>query len=140
MILGTEEDKQAISIGRSSNALSRASIDTKNGEMTLLVGKEKVKFNLHQSIQLTGEEKNFCMRIESSLQHFEKQALNFLQEKTLEGIELNTNFVSTKELELELKLLNLDVEELNFMKDENGERVLARKNMKGQSKDLVLFQ
>ena len=48
--------------------------------------------------------------------------------------------MSTKELELELKLLNLDLEELNFMKDENGERVLARKNMKGQSKDLVLFQ
>ena len=70
MILGTEEDKQAISIGRPSNALSRAWIDTKNGEMTLLVGKEKVKFNLHQSIQLTDEEKNFCMRIEGSLQHF----------------------------------------------------------------------
>ena len=67
--------------------------------MTLLVGKEKVKFNLHQSIQLTDEEKNFCMRIESSIQHFEKQAPDFLQEKTLEGIELNTNFVSTKELE-----------------------------------------
>ena len=36
--------------------------------------------------------------------------------------------MSTKELELELKLLNLDVEELNLMKDDNGEEVLATKD------------
>ena len=64
--------------------------------MTLLVGKENVKFNLCQSIQMTGEEKNFYTWIESSLQHFEKQAPDFLQDKTLKGIELNTNSVYTK--------------------------------------------
>ena len=78
MILGNEENKQAVSTKRPFNALSRAWIDTVNGEMTLLVGKEKVKFNLHQRIHLTVEEKNFRMQIESSLQHFEKQALDFL--------------------------------------------------------------
>ena len=52
VILGNEEDKQVVSTGRHSNALSRAWIDIENGEMTLLVGKEKVKFNLHQSIHL----------------------------------------------------------------------------------------
>ena len=35
--------------------------------------------------------------------------------------------MSIKELELELKLLNLDVEELIFMKDENGEGALTTK-------------
>ena len=128
VILGNEEDKQVVSIEIPSNALSRSWIDTENGEMTLLVGKEKVKFNIHQNIQLTNEEKNLCMQMESSLQHFKKQAPDFLKEKTLEGIELSTNSVSIKELELELKLLNLDVEELNLMKDENGEEVLTTKD------------
>ena len=109
VILGKEEDKQVVSTKKPSNALSRAWIDTENGEMTLLVGKEKVKFNLHQSIQLTNEERNSFMLIESSLQHFKGQAPDFLQEETLEGIELNTNSMSTKDLELELKFLNLDV-------------------------------
>ena len=58
----------------------------KMGEMTLLVGKEKVRFNLHQSIQLTNEENNCCMRITRSLQHFEGQSPDFFQEETLEGI------------------------------------------------------
>ena len=35
--------------------------------------------------------------------------------------------MSTKELELELKLLNLDVEELILMKDKDGEGALATK-------------
>ena len=54
--------------------------------MTLLVGKEKVKFNLHQSIQLTDEEKMACMRIESSFLHFEEQTPRILQETTLIGV------------------------------------------------------
>ena len=36
--------------------------------------------------------------------------------------------MSTKELELELKLLNLDVEELILMKDKDGEGALATKD------------
>ena len=55
--LGMEEDRQASSIGIPSNATSQAWIDIEHGEMTLLVGEEKVMFNLHQSIQLANEEK-----------------------------------------------------------------------------------
>ena len=55
--LGMEEGRQASSIGIPSNATSQAWIDIEHGEMTLLVGEEKVMFNLHQSIQLTNEEK-----------------------------------------------------------------------------------
>ena len=50
MTLGMEEDQQMSSIGTPSKAISQAWIDVEHGEMTLLVGKEKVKFNLHQSI------------------------------------------------------------------------------------------
>ena len=42
--LGMEEDQQVSSIGTPSNATSQAWIDVEHGEMTLLVGKEKVNF------------------------------------------------------------------------------------------------
>ena len=89
------------SIGRPSNATSQALIEIEHGEMTLLVGKEKVKFNLHQSIQFTDEEKNYCMQIESSLLPFEELAPTILQEETLEGYKLKTNSFPTKELDFE---------------------------------------
>ena len=44
--LGIEEDQQVSSIGRPSHATSQAWIDIEHGEMTLLIGTEKVKFNL----------------------------------------------------------------------------------------------
>ena len=86
MTLGMEEDQQVSSIGRPSNATSQAWIDLEHGEMTLLVGKEKVKFNLHQSIQLTNEEKNCCMRRESSLLPFEEQYLRSFKRTLLKDI------------------------------------------------------
>ena len=55
--VGMEEEQQVSFIGTPSTSISQAWIDVKHGEMTLLVGKEKMKFNLHQSIQLTDEEK-----------------------------------------------------------------------------------
>ena len=87
-----------------------------------------MKVNLHQSIQITNEERKSCRRIESSLLHSKEQARDILQEETLEGNELNTNFVSTKELELELKLHSLDMGELILMKDEDEEEAVATKD------------
>ena len=65
VILGIEENQQVSSSGKSSKSKSQAWIDIQNGEMALLVGQEKVKINLTQSIQLTDEEKLRCMWIES---------------------------------------------------------------------------
>ena len=123
--LGMEEDQQALLIGRPSNATSQAWIDIEHGEMTLLVGKEKVKFNLHQSIQLTDEEKHCCMRIESSFLPFEEQAPKILQEETLEGFELKTNYFPIKELDFELTSPILKVEELITTSDEDEKGVVA---------------
>ena len=97
-----EEDQQVLSIGRPSNATSQAWIDVEHREMTLLVGKKKMEFNLHQSIQLTDEEKNYCMPIESSLLSFEEQPPKILQDYTLEGYKLKINSFPTKELAFEL--------------------------------------
>ena len=76
-------------------------IDAKYGEMTFLVSEEKVKFDLHQSIQLTNEEKRMCMRIESLLLPIEEHEPMFLKEDTLEGFEIMANSLSTKELPFE---------------------------------------
>ena len=76
--LGMEADQQVSSIGRPSNTTSQAWIDVEHGEITLLVGREKVKFNLHQSIQLTDEEKMTCMWIESPLLPFDELAPTIL--------------------------------------------------------------
>ena len=44
---GIEEDLEVSSIGTPSNATSQAWIDIEHGEMILLIGKEKLKLNLH---------------------------------------------------------------------------------------------
>ena len=41
---------------------SQAWIDIKKGELTLLVGEEKAKFNLHQPLPLTEQERTMCRK------------------------------------------------------------------------------
>ena len=126
--LEREEDNQASSKGRPSNAFSQAWIDTKYREMTLLVGKEKVKFNLHRSIQLTVEDRSNYRQIKSSLLHFDKQAPKILQGVTFEGSKLNTNSFPIQELGLGPLMIIPEMEELILMKDEDGEGALATKD------------
>ena len=128
VIVGMEEKQQVSFIKTPSTDTSQAWIDIKHGEMTLLVGKERVKFNLNQSIQLTDEEKMKCMWIKSSLLHFEKKAPRILQGVTLEGSKININSFPTKELGLEPLLIIPEMEELILMKDEDGEGALATKD------------
>ena len=78
--------------------------------MTLLVGKEKIKFNLHQNMPLTNEERKLCMRIESSLPSFVEHAPILFQEDTLERFGLEANSLSTKELAFELISPIIEVE------------------------------
>ena len=47
---------------------SQAWIDINKGELTLLVGEEKVKFNLHQPLPLTEQERAMCRKFYSLLQ------------------------------------------------------------------------
>ena len=74
LTFGMEVLRQVSSIERPSIATSQVWIDTKHGEMTLLVGEEKVKFNLHESIPLKDKEKSMCMKIESLLSPIEEHA------------------------------------------------------------------
>ena len=123
--LGMEENQQVSSIGRPSKATSQAWIDVEHGEMTLLVDEERLKFNLHQNIQLMDEEKKCCMGIESPLLPFDELSPTILQEETHEGYKLKTNSFPTKDLAFELTSHSTLVEELILTRDEDEKGVLV---------------
>ena len=56
LTFGMEEDRKLSFVEKPSIATSQMWIDVENGEMTLLVGEEKMKFDLHQIKPLTDEE------------------------------------------------------------------------------------
>ena len=93
--------------------------------MTLLVGKEKMKFNLHQRKPLTDEERRACKKLESSFPLIKEQAPVILQEDTLEGYKCEANSFPTKVLAFELTSPILEVEEVILTSDEDEEGVLA---------------
>ena len=84
--LGMEEDQQVSSIRRPSNAPSQALIDIEHGEMTLLVGKEKLKLNLHQSRQLTIKKRNVACGLRVNFNLFMSLHLQYLKRKLLKDI------------------------------------------------------
>ena len=96
MTLGMEEDRKVSSIGGPSISTSQVWIDVEHGEMTLQVGEKKVKFNLHQSIPITDEQKMICMMIKSSLPPFEELTPTLLQEDTLKDLNLRLNLFPPK--------------------------------------------
>ena len=100
-------------------------IEAENGEMTLLTGEEKMKFDLHLSKPLTNEERRACKKLESSFSLIKKLAPKFLQEDTLEGLKFEANSFPTKELAFELTSPIPKVEEVILMSDEHEEGVLA---------------
>ena len=100
-------------------------IDAEHGEMTLLVGENKMKFDLHQSIPLTDEEMRACKKIKSSFFPIKENVLMFLQEDALKGFELEVTSFLTKELAFELTLQNIEVERLILTSDKDEEGVLA---------------
>ena len=100
-------------------------IDAENGAMTLLVGKKKIKFDLHQGTPLMDEERRACKKLESSFSPIEEIAPKFLQEDTLEGLKYEGNSFPTKELAFELLSPILKVEKFILTSNEDEEGVLA---------------
>ena len=85
--------------------------------MTLLVGKEKMKFDLHQNTPIMDEQKMTCMQIKSSFLPFEEPSPDLLQEDALEGYKFEANSFPTKDLAFELTLSIMEVEELILTSD-----------------------
>ena len=125
LTFGMEDDQQVSFIERPSIAKSQEWIDAQHGEMTLLVGEEKMKFDLHQRTPLTDEERRVFKKLESSFPLIKDQAPKIFQEETLEGYKLEANSFSTKDLAFELTTLIPEVEEVILTSDEDEEGVLA---------------
>ena len=125
LTFGMKNDRQVSFVEKPSIATSQMWIDAENGKMTLLVGKEKMKFDLHQTIPLTDEERRACKKLESSFPLIKEQAPIILQEDTLEGYKFEANSFSSKELTFELTSPILEVEEVILTSNEDEERVLA---------------
>ena len=87
-----EEDEQVSFIERPSIDKSQVWIDFQHGEMTLLVGKEKIKFGIHQRTPLTEKEMREFKKLESSFPLTKEQAPKILQEETLKGDKFEANF------------------------------------------------
>ena len=66
VVLDMEEDREApIILGRPFLATGQALIDVKNGELTLRVGEDQVKFNLYKSMEFPSDVNASCMRIDT---------------------------------------------------------------------------
>ena len=125
LTFGMEEDRLVSFIERSSIAKIQVWIDAQHGEMTLLVGEEKMMFDLHQRTPLMDEEMRSFKKLESSFPLIEEQAPKILQEDTLEGYKFEANSFPTKEFAFELTSPILEVEEVLLTSDEDEEGVLA---------------
>ena len=66
LTFGIEEDRQVSFVEKPFVTTSQIWIDAENGELTLLVGEKKLKFNLHQRKPLTDEERRTRMKIKRS--------------------------------------------------------------------------
>ena len=66
VVLEMEKDKEVLIIlGRPFLAIGHALIDVKNGELTLRVVDEEVKFNLAKTMRFIDDDKRTCMRVDS---------------------------------------------------------------------------
>ena len=122
---GMKEDQRVLFIERPSIAKSQVWINAQHGEMTLLVGEEKMKFDLYQRTPLTDKERRAFKELESSCPLIKEKAPKILQEETLEGYKIEANSFPTKELAFEPTLTILEVEEVILTSDEHEEGVLA---------------
>ena len=119
LTFGIEEDRQASFIERPCIATSQVWIDGEHGEMTLLIGKKKMKFDLHQSIPLIDEERRAWMKIKSLFSPIKEHTPRLLQEDTLERFELKINYFPTKESAFEITSHNMEVAKFILADDED---------------------
>ena len=122
MVLGIEEDKAALIIlGRPFLATGQGLIDVKNGELTLRVSDDQVKFNLYRSMEFPSDENASYMRIDTLILSKDKILYDFgkrspLEQcltKTLSMAELNNEDLSSTP-ELIKTLLALEMNEENY--------------------------
>ena len=85
VVLDMEEDKTAsIILGRTFLATGQTLIDVKNGELTLRVGDDQMKFNLYKVMNCTSDENTSCMRIDTLIPSQDEILYDFGKRSSLE--------------------------------------------------------
>ena len=100
VVLDMKEDREALIIlGRLFLATSKALIDVKNGELTLRVGEDQVKFNLYKSLEFPSDVNASCMKIDTFIPSQDDFLYNFGKRSPLE--QCLTKSLSIAELDCE---------------------------------------
>ena len=100
VVLDMEEDKAApIILGNPFLATGQALIDVKNGELTLRVGDDQVKFNLYKGMDFPSNENASYMRIDALIPSQEETLYDFGKRSSLE--QCLTKSFSTEKLDIE---------------------------------------
>ena len=109
VVLDIEEDMTApIILGRQFLAIGQALINMKNGELTLSVGEDQVKFNLYKSMKFPSIENASCMRIEALIPLQEDVLYDFGKSGPLEQCltkSLTTAAIGDEDLSSTLELI-----------------------------------
>ena len=85
VVLDMEEDRATpIILGRLFIATRQALVDVKNGELTLGVGEDRVKFNLYKSMEFPNTENASCMRMNALISSQEDVLYDFGKSSPLE--------------------------------------------------------
>ena len=85
VVLDMEEDIEALFIlSRPFLAIGQALIDVKNGELTLKVGEDHVKFNLYKSLNFSNDAKAICMRVDNLIPSRDGMIYDIMARESLE--------------------------------------------------------
>ena len=100
VVLVMEEDREALIIlGRPFLAIDRSLIDVKNGELTLSVGEDQVKFNLYKGMKFPNNVNASCMSIDTLIPSRTELLYDFGDRDSLE--KCLTKSLTTAELDCE---------------------------------------
>ena len=113
-----EEDREfPIILGRSFLAIGQALIDVKNGELTLRVGDEEVKFSLTKTVRFVNDYKGTCMRVDSLIPSSDNVLHDMTKRDHLE--KYLTESLSMNDLEFEHPSTIQEISETILSIDEN---------------------
>ena len=136
VVLCMEEDKATLIIlGRPFLATSQALIDLKNGELTLRVSDDQVKFNIYKSMDFSSDENASCMRIDTLIPSQGEMLYDYGKRSSLE--QCSTESISTAELDNEDLSSTPELIEIVLALEMN-EEILVLQEDKKTSDGLVL--
>ena len=114
-------------LGRPFLATGQALIDVKDGELTLRMGDDQVKFNLYLNLKIYGDDKVTCFQIDSLIPSRDKLIHEFMDKDPLE--EYLVHSLSVKELNNEKVPSNPALAETVLNLEENEDAMVVAEEL-----------